>query len=116
MQWQHFYNKWKNCHCNWKILNENDESKTINISIIGNIEELDIDYSSKINIEGDVGSVRTSNGNVEVRGNVLKDVKTSSGDVECCDVNGSIETTSGDVRCGKVTGSVKTISGDIKNK
>lgn len=76
------------------------DSKEINISVVGDIEELKVDACNKVSVEGNVKSISTQSGDIEVSG----------------DVHGSISTMSGDVDCNKVSGSVSTISGDIKHK
>lgn len=76
------------------------DSKEINISVVGNIEHLKVDACNKVSVEGNVQSISTQSGDVEVSG----------------DVDGSISTISGDVDCGHVKGSVSTMSGDIKHK
>lgn len=85
------------------IINGKDvtpDSKEINISVVGNIEQLKVDACNKVYVEGNVQSISTQSGDVEVSG----------------DVDGSISTMSGDVDCGHVKGSVSTMSGDIKHK
>ena len=92
------------------------EGKEINISVVGDINELNVDSCYKIDVKGNVDKVGTTSGDVTVNGNA-GNVNTVSGDVNVeKDVNGSISTTSGDVSCGQVSGNIKTVSGDIKNK
>lgn len=74
------------------------DSKIINISVIGNIDNISTDSCQKISIKGDVNILKTMSGDVEVEGII----------------NGSVSTMSGDVDCGNVLGSVSTLSGDIK--
>ena len=74
------------------------DSKIINISVIGNIDNISTDSRQKISIKGDVNILKTMSGDVEVEGII----------------NGSVSTMSGDVDCGNVLGSVSTLSGDIK--
>ena len=74
------------------------DSKIINISVIGNIDNISTDSCQKISIKGDVNILKTMSGDVEVEGII----------------NGSVSTLSGDVDCGNVLGSVSTLSGDIK--
>lgn len=76
------------------------DSKEINISVVGNIEQLKVDACNKVSVEGNVQSISTKSGDVEVSG----------------DVDGSISTMSGDVDCGHVKGSVSTMSGDVKHR
>jgi hypothetical protein len=76
------------------------DGKEINIKVEGNINELKVDACNNINVNGDVQSVSTKSGDIDVSGNV----------------NGSVSTISGDVNCGSVGGSISTISGDIKHR
>ena len=75
------------------------DSKDINISVVGDIEQLKVDYCNKVSIEGSVKTIATQSGDIEVTG----------------DVDGNISTMSGDVDCGHVQGSVSTMSGSIKH-
>jgi len=90
--------------------------KVISITITGDVESLVVDYCEKITIDGNVTSVKTTSGDVEITGDIGGDVSTVSGDVESNDISGSVKTTSGDVKCGNINGNVSTLSGDIKNK
>ena len=74
------------------------DSKEINISVEGNIEELKVDACNKVEITGDVSNVKTQSGDVEISGNVTGSIQTMSGDVDCGNVGGSISTMSGDVK------------------
>ena len=88
----------------------------INIQVTGNIDTLHIDYCNKLSISGDVNSVKTSSGDVEISGSNSGSVKTSSGEVEIGgNVGGDVETSSGNVRCGNIQGRVSTNSGNIKH-
>ncbi len=85
------------------IINGKDvtpDSKEINISVVGDIEQLKVDACNKVSVEGSVKSISTLSGDVEVSG----------------DVDGSISTMSGDVDCGHVQGSISTMSGDVKHR
>jgi hypothetical protein len=85
------------------IINGKDvtpDSKEINISVEGNIDELKVDACNKVSITGSVKNIATKSGDVEVTG----------------DVDGSIQTMSGDVYCGHVQGSISTMSGDVKHR
>jgi len=73
------------------------DSKTINISVQGNVTELKVDVCDKIEITGDVYSVKTQSGDVYVTGHVTGHIQTMSGDVKCGDVKGNISTMSGDI-------------------
>ena len=74
------------------------DSKTIDITVQGNINELNVDSCNSLMVIGEVAAI-----------------KTQSGDVECNIVNGNVSTMSGDVKCNNIGGSVKTMSGDINS-
>lgn len=76
------------------------DAKEINISVDGNIEELNVDACNKVFVNGSVGDIRTQSGDVDVSG----------------DVSGMISTMSGDVKCGNVGGKISTMSGDVKHR
>lgn len=88
------------------------DEKVINISITGDVNQLQIDSCHKAEVHGHVQSLRTVSGDV-VCGNVTNSVQTTSGDVECGSVGGSVSTVSGDVSCEEINGSVSTVSGDV---
>lgn len=77
------------------------ESKEINISVVGNIEKLEVDSCNKISVEGSVKSILTKSGDVEVDGDIIGSVQTMSGDVNCVYVSGNVSTMSGDIKCKK---------------
>jgi hypothetical protein len=91
------------------------DSKHIDIVVDGNIDKLDIDMCDNLMVKGNVGTLASTSADVEC-GDVTGSVNTVSGDIECGNVGGSITTTSGDVKCENVTGNVKTLSGDIKHR
>ena len=94
---------------------ESDE-KTINITIEGNVEALDVTNCSTININGDAKKVKTGHGDVKIGGNVGGDIKTSHGDIECGNVEGDASTGFGDIRCRNVRGRVSTGNGNVYHK
>jgi hypothetical protein len=89
------------------------DSKEITVSVIGDLENLEIDHAKTIEIKGNIGKVRSGSGDVNCE-RIGGDVQTGSGDVECSYINGSVQTGSGDVKSNTIIGSVKTGSGDIK--
>lgn len=91
----------------------NEESKTINIYIEGNVDQLNVDACEKVMVNGFVNTLSTMSGDVDC-GNVNQSVSTQSGDVECENVGGNISTQSGDIKAKNISGSVKTTTGDIK--
>lgn len=76
------------------------DSKSISISIQGDLKDLSVDCCDKVDIKGNVVSAKTLSGDIDISG----------------DVAGSVSTMSGDVNCGTIHGNVSTMSGDIKNK
>lgn len=93
----------------WK----DSEEKVINITIEGNVEELQADYLNTVTVNGDTRTVRTGSGDVTVSGHVKGSIHTGSGDVHCGNVEEDVSTGSGDVHCGNVGGRVSTMSGDV---
>ena len=81
-----------------KLQEQDGNERNISIVVEGNISTLQVDVCDKIEIKGEVGSVKTSSGDVDC-GNVKGRVHTMSGDVMCDDVYGGISTMSGDVKC-----------------
>jgi hypothetical protein len=77
---------------------ETPESKEINIVVTGDVEKLEVDACSKIEVNGNVHNVKTLSGDVEISGVVSGNVQTMSGDVKCGDIGGSVSTMSGDVK------------------
>lgn len=73
------------------------ESKTINIHVEGNVEELRVNCCSKVEVSGDVKTLETQSGDVVIKGNVSGDIRTQSGDVSCGNIAGSVKTQSGDI-------------------
>lgn len=91
-------------------------SKTVNITVEGNLQSIEADYVNQVEVKGTVGSIETTSGDVHCK-DVSGDVNTTSGDVDVEGyVNGSIQTMSGNVICGTVEGNVKTMSGNIKRR
>jgi len=91
------------------------DAKQITIQVTGDVSQLTVDACQLVTVNGNVGSLKTSSGDVKAE-NITQSVTTTSGDVECGDVGGSVSTTSGDVECGAVQGRVSTVSGDIKHR
>jgi hypothetical protein len=90
--------------------------KEINIQVSGNINELKVDSCNKISVTGSVASIETTSGDV-VCGPVTGSITTVSGDVECeGNIGGNVGTTSGDVKAKSITGNTRTVSGDITSR
>lgn len=100
-------------------INGNDvtpDSKTITISINGNINDLKVDRCVSIDVEGDVGSLKATSGNVNVTGDVTDSIQSTSGNIKCHDVDGSIKTTSGKIECNNVYGNATSVHGKVNIK
>lgn len=77
------------------------EGKTINIQIVGDVKDLSVDACDKLTVNGDVSSVKTQSGDIDITGNVSGDVKTMSGDIKCENIGGDVSTMSGDIKYKK---------------
>lgn len=73
-------------------------TKVINISIDGNLEKLDVDCCETIHVNGNVGKIKTTSGDIDIDGDVSGDVQTVSGDIDCGNIGGDASTVSGDIR------------------
>lgn len=79
-----------------------ESNKEINISVEGKVDLIKVDHCQKVYVAGDVGSITTQSGAVEVGGNVQGSVQTMSGSVECYgSINSSVSTMSGSVKYRK---------------
>jgi hypothetical protein len=83
-----------------KPVDDNDivQSKNISIVVEGDINEIKADVVDTITVHGSAKTIKTTNGDVEIGG----------------DVSGDIDTTNGNIKCGNVGGSVKTLNGNIR--
>lgn len=79
-------------------LQDTEDAKEINISVSGNIKNLSVDACDKVDVTGDIGTLKTMSGDVDIEGNVTGSIKTMSGDVDCGNVGGNISTMSGDIK------------------
>lgn len=84
------------------VLQDTEDAKEINIAVSGNIKNLTVDACDKVEVTGDIGTLKTMSGDVEIEGNVTGSIKTMSGDVDCGTVGGDISTMSGDVKHKKI--------------
>lgn len=74
------------------------DAKEIHVTVTGNIENLEIGACNDLQITGDVGSVKSGSGDIEIYGIVAGDVKAGSGNIHCGNVGGSVKTGSGNIR------------------
>lgn len=80
------------------VLQDTEDQKRINITVNGNIDKLQVDACNEVFVTGDVSTLKTMYGDVEIGGSVSGSIKTMSGDVNCGTVGGDISTMSGDVK------------------
>lgn len=104
-----------------KIYIDNNEivvdEKIINITVEGNLDRLEAEVCNDVKINGNVGTVAVSVGEVEITGNVEHDVVTSTGDAKIGgDVRGDVKTMTGDISAKSINGKCSTMNGDISIK
>lgn len=74
------------------------DSKNINITVHGNIDNLSVDVCDHIKIDGNCNTIKSQSGDVEIGGDVVENVSNMSGDVICNgDIYGNVSTMSGDI-------------------
>ena len=83
-----------------KIVNdfENIHEKMVNITINGNVTNLEVSVCRQLQVNGECQNVTTTTGDVKISGDVKGNVYTTSGDVSCGDIQGNCKTTSGDIK------------------
>lgn len=77
------------------------DGKQITINVVGDIQSLNIDTCESISVKGNVGTLETKTGDVNIEGNVAGDVKSNVGDIDCYDVGGNVSTKTGDIKYRK---------------
>jgi hypothetical protein len=75
------------------------DSKNINIEVIGDVNEIQVDSCNEL----------------VVKGNVLGNVSSTSGDIRCGNVAGNANSVSGDIKANRIFGKASSVSGDISN-
>lgn len=75
-----------------------EEQKTFNITVDSPVSKLEVDNAESIEIKGDVGTVKSTNGNVNISGTVSGDVKTVNGNVKAASIEGDVRTVNGNIR------------------
>jgi len=81
------------------------------VIVDGVVQDGELVGNISVVIHGDVEKIEVVSGTVKA--NSVTSIKTTSGDIDCGDVTGSVMTVSGDIDCGNVGGNVSTVSGDI---
>ena len=88
------------------------EAKTINITIEGDVERLEVDCCSSITVNGNVRKVNTGSGSITCK-DIDGDAHTGSGSIHAENISGDAKTGSGNIRANSIGGKAKTGSGDI---
>ena len=88
------------------------EAKTINITIEGDVERLEVDCCSSITVNGNVRKVNTGSGTITCK-DIDGDAHTGSGSIHAENISGDAKTGSGNIRANSIGGKAKTGSGDI---
>ena len=76
-------------------------SREITIQIDGDVETVNIDYVNKISVNGNVGKIKCTNGDVDITGTVKNSVESINGNISCGDVGGNVSTMNGSVKIRK---------------
>lgn len=74
-----------------------EDDKVINITIEGDVERLEVDYCSKIEVKGNARRVKTGSGDIDISGDVTGDVHTNMGSITCGNVEGDCHTNMGSI-------------------
>ena len=88
------------------------ETKTIYITIEGDVERLEVDCCSSITVNGNVCKVNTGSGSITCK-DIDGDAHTGSGSIHAENISGDAKTGSGNIRANSIGGKAKTGSGDI---
>lgn len=88
------------------------EAKTINITIEGDINKLDIDSCNTVTVNGNVGKVDTGSGNISCQ-IIQGDADTGSGNIQCDTIMGDADTGSGNIYVNHLGGKASTGSGRV---
>ena len=78
-------------------LDKREDEKVINITIEGNVDRLEIDSCTKVEVQGDARRIKTSMGDIEIHGDVEGDVHTNIGSITCGYVSGDCHTNMGSI-------------------
>lgn len=91
------------------------DEKQINIEVTGDVDTIEVDTCEKISVTGNTGRITTSQGDINVGGDVHGDAKTSQGSIEVeGSVGGNVKTSQGSIRVrGAVSGNATTSMGNV---
>jgi hypothetical protein len=80
--------------------NDDNDGKKFVISIVGDVDKLQSDGNTEIDITGNANNIKIVNGDIKVSG----------------DVKGNAETTNGDINAKKIYGKASTINGNVRHQ
>jgi hypothetical protein len=75
-------------------------AREITIVVQGDVEKLEAYGDQRITIDGDVGSIETTSGSIDIKGIVTGNVASMSGPIVCGKVSGSVKSVSGPIQAG----------------
>ena len=101
-----------------KPIGLNKDDKVFKIEVHGDVDVLDVDVCEYIKVVGNVGDVKTSQGDIDIEGDVMDTVTNSQGNIKIGgDLNGNAKNSMGSIKAGgDIFGDPKTSMGDIKGK
>jgi hypothetical protein len=73
------------------------DEKVINITIQGDVERLEVDYCDKLTVTGNAKRVKSTQGDIEIQGNVEGDVHANMGAITCGNVEGDCHANMGNI-------------------
>lgn len=81
-----------------KRVDENGNTKTINITIDADVETVNVDNCYKLDVTGQCGSVSSKNGDIKINGDVSGDVTNKNGDIKCGNISGDVDNKNGNIK------------------
>ena len=93
-------------------------TKEIKIEVHGDIEVLDVGICDYVTVDGNVGDVKLSQGDITIKGSAMDSVTNIQGDITIGgDLNGDARNSMGNIKAGgNIYGKPKTSMGDIKGE
>ena len=94
------------------------DAKEIKIEVHGDIDLLDVDVCNYVTVDGNVGDVNVSQGDVTIKGSAMDKVTNHQGNINIGgDLNGDAKNSMGNIKAnGNIYGKPKTSMGDIKGE
>ena len=94
------------------------DAKEIKIEVHGDIDVLDVDVCEYVTVDGNVGDVKVSQGDITIKGSAMDKVTNSQGNINIGgDLNGDAKNSMGNIKAdGNIYGKPKTSMGSIKGE